>query len=482
MNLPFHKTKIMSTVGPAIGAVEKLEEVVKAGANAFRLNFSHGNHAAHLESIKAIRKVEERLGIAIPIVADIQGPKIRVGDLPGDVISLINGREVRLAHETHWKKMGKPADLIPIQYRTLAKDVQKGDTILFDDGLLKVNVIETKEHVVRCLVSVGGLLKSRKGLNLPNVHISQPALTPKDKKDIVFAVKNACDYLAISFVRTANDILAARTLVQKHKGEQFIIAKIEKPEALVNIQKIIEVSDAVMIARGDLGVEIPASQVPTVQKRIIRMCNERAVPVVTATQMLESMVQNHRPTRAEASDVANAVLDGSDIVMLSAETSVGAYPIEAVAYMRRICNEAEKLLESEQRPALFDFDNLHHQDALTSSVARAVVDISREISIKGIASFSYTGRTVRFIAHQRPTIPIISITLSDAVSRKVNMLRGVYSLQVPHFASTDEAVETVKAELVNRHYFPSGSNVVITIGRPMEKFARTNMISVEKLP
>ncbi len=484
MALENYKTKILCTVGPAIKSADKLEEVIRAGGNAFRLNFSHGSHAMHKETIERIRAVEKKLGIAIPIVADVQGPKIRVGDLKNDVVSLINGREVLLAHDAHWKRMGCPEEIIPVQYGSLARDVRKGDELLFDDGLLKVKVLETQDNIVRALVSVGGLLKSRKGINLPNVSISQPSLTEKDKADIEFAVEHDCDYIAVSFVRNANDVIAAKTLIRRLKGNQSVIAKIEKPEALVNIKAIIEASDAIMIARGDLGVEIPASKVPTVQKEIIKLCNECAMPVITATQMLESMVQNHRPTRAEASDVANAVLDGTDAVMLSAETSVGAFPIEAVAYMRRICTEAEKLFAaSEDRlPHTILADNLHEEDALTSSVARAVVAISEEVAIKGIAVLTYTSRTVRFIAHNRPDIPIIAITLQTPTARKVNLLRGVHAVLMQQFTSTDDAVEAIKTKLVRDRLFPSGSQVVITVGRPLQQLARTNMISIEKLP
>ena len=484
MALENYRTKILCTVGPAIKSADKLEEVIRAGGNAFRLNFSHGSHAMHKESIERIRLVEKKLGIAIPIIADVQGPKIRVGDLKKDVVSLINGREVMLAHDEHWKRMGSPEEVIPVQYRTIAKDVAKGDELLFDDGLLKVKVLETQDNIVRGLVAVGGLLKSRKGINLPNVGISQPSLTEKDKADIEFAVEHGCDYIAISFVRTANDIIAAKTLIRELRGTQNVIAKIEKPEALVNIKAIIDVSDAIMIARGDLGVEIPASKVPTVQKEIIKLCNERAMPVITATQMLESMVQNHRPTRAEASDVANAVLDGTDVVMLSAETSVGAFPIETVAYMRRICTEAENLFaSSEERHATTILaENLHEQDALTNSVARAVVAISEEVAIKGIAVLTYTSRTVRFVAHRRPDIPIIAITLQSAIARKVNLLRGVHSMVMKQLSSTDEAVEAIKTTLVRDRLFASGSQVVITVGRPLQQLARTNMISIETLP
>lgn len=476
-----HKTKIICTVGPAIASKEKIAQLVHAGADAFRLNMSHGNHDTHKQSIDIIRAVERELGHHLTIIADVQGPKIRVGDLPGDgVYSLLNGRDVFFADESVWKKRGKPADIIPVRYPTMAKDVKPGDNVLFDDGLLKVRVVATDGLVVQALVVNGGLLKSRKGMNLPNVNISQPAVTSKDKKDMLFAIQNSCDYIAVSFVRNANDIINARAFVKQHGGTAWLVAKIEKQEALMNIEKIIDVSDAIMVARGDLGVEIPAAQVPIVQKRIVRMCNERAKPVVIATQMLESMVHNPRPTRAEASDVANAVLDGTDAVMLSAETSVGAWPVETVAYMRMMCTEAE------QEYFLARSQNAHGPrkaipGSRTDSIARAVATITEEMYINGIASLTYTGRTVLFISSRRPAIPIISFTVDEGTCRKVNLLWGTRGVTLDRLGSSDETIEMMKNVLVEKGFFSSGSTMIMTIGRPLEAHSRTNMISIEKL-
>ncbi len=476
-----HKTKIICTVGPAISSKEKITQLIHAGADAFRLNMSHGTHEIHLESLRIIRAVEQELKHHIPIIADIQGPKIRVGDLPGDgVVSLLNGREIFLADEAVWKKKQQPAELIPVRYPTIARDVRPGDNILFDDGLLKIRVIESDGQVIKALVVNGGLLKSRKGINLPNVNISQPAITAKDKKDMLFAIQNGCDYIAVSFVRNANDMVSARTFVQQHGGHSWLIAKIEKQEALVNIEKIIDVSDAIMVARGDLGVEIPAAQVPIVQKRITRLCNEQAKPVIIATQMLESMVHNPRPTRAEASDVANAVLDGADVVMLSAETSVGAWPVETVAYMRMMCTEAEQEYFHSRA------QNPHGPrkaitGSRTDSIARAVATITEEMYINGIASLTYTGRTVLFISSRRPAIPIISFTVTDETCRKVNLMWGVRGVKLERLGTSDETIEMMKAEMLKQGLFSPGSTVIMTIGRPLESHSRTNMISIEKL-
>ncbi|MCX6140993.1 MAG: pyruvate kinase [Candidatus Kapabacteria bacterium] len=338
------KAKILCTMGPAIASTEKVVALVKAGANAFRLNMSHGAYSSHETYVKFIREAETQLDVLLPIIADLQGPKIRVADFSDrESMSLVAGRDIRIADVGVMRglKLGPKDNVIPVHYPTIALDVKKGDVLLFDDGLLKIQVKETDGSVIRAIIVHGGTLLPRKGINLPHTVVAQPAMTTKDRADVRFAIEQDCDYIALSFVRTAADIENVRKYITKYGGTQWVIAKIEKPEALTNIESIIDASDAVMVARGDLGVEIAAAAVPIVQKKLIHMCNAKAKPVITATQMLESMIRNPRPTRAEASDVANAVLDGTDAVMLSAETSVGAYPIEAVHYMRTICQEAE---------------------------------------------------------------------------------------------------------------------------------------------
>jgi len=363
---------------------------------------------------------------------------------------LINGTIVKFADEAVWKKLKQPNDVIPVRYPTFATDVKEGNTILFDDGLLKVQVRDTDGKVVSAIVENGGLLKSRKGINLPNVHVSQPSLTEKDQRDLIFAIEQGCDYLALSFVRTAQDVITTREVMKKHGGSMWIIAKIEKPEAITNIETIVDVSDAIMIARGDMGVEIPAAEVPIVQKRIITLCNNLAKPVITATQMLESMIQNPRPTRAEASDVSNAVFDGTDVVMLSAETSVGAYPVETVMYMRTICAEADAL-------------HIKLPDDRADAIAGAVGTITREMNVDAIAAVTTTGKITRYMASRKFTLPIFAITQDADVSRKVSLLWGVYALQVGTLKNTDEAIEIVKHALVERGYLPKGAVVAISI-------------------
>ena len=479
------KAKILCTMGPAVSSTTKVVNMVRAGANAFRLNMSHGSYSTHEEFISYIRAAEEKLGVHLPIVADLQGPKIRVGDFGPEIssLNLVNSHEVKLADVAvvRSKKLQISDELVPVQYPTLANDVKKGDDLLLDDGLLKLQVKSTSKDVVTCIVVHGGTLKPRKGINLPQTNVSQPSMTSKDRADVRFAIENDCDYIALSFVRTPGDIENVRRYITKYGGNQPVIAKIEKPEALTNIDDIIEAADVVMVARGDLGVEIPAERVPMVQKNLIRLCNEHATPVITATQMLESMIRNPRPTRAEASDVANAVLDGTDAVMLSAETSVGAYPVDAVHYMRQICNEAGDQIEKDGM--LYEPPNpkILTDEANTASVAMAAAHIAEEERVDAIASLSYSGETVRLISNRRPRAPIICVTTLRSVARRMGLLWGVTGMVLDSVTSTDETIEVVRETLVRDRILTIGSTVIFTIGRPLIGRARTNMLSIETL-
>ncbi|MCX8051296.1 MAG: pyruvate kinase [Chlorobi bacterium] len=476
------KTKILCTVGPAIGTEEKLIAAIGAGASAFRLNMSHGSHAVHRQYIAAIRAAESITGSHIPIVVDLQGPKLRVGEL-GDGVSLIAGREIVLADPAvvRRKRLAMPDGAIPVDYPTIAKDLRRDDTILFDDGLLSVKVTDVRDPFVKAIVVNGGLLRSRKGINLPGIAVSAASLTTKDRRDLDFAIAEGADYIAVSFVRSAKDIEHVRKYLAQRKAEIGIIAKIEKPEAVAAIEEIIAVSDAIMVARGDLGVEIPAAHVPLVQKRIIALCNAHGKPVITATQMLESMVTNPRPTRAEASDVANAVLDGTDCVMLSAETSVGAYPIEAVAMMRTICTEAERELLSRRRPAETYQRIPSASTENTDAIAAAAALIAENRRIDCIATLSYSGETARLVASRRPRSIVLAVSTVPATLRRVGLYWGVYGMKLDEITTTDETIEHIKKLLVARGYFDRGSTVLFTIGRPLVARSRTNMLSIETL-
>lgn len=476
------KTKILCTVGPAIGTEDKLIAAISAGASAFRLNMSHSTHEVHRNYIAAIRAAEKATGTYIPIVVDLQGPKLRVGEL-GSGISLIPGREIILADPAvvRRRRIKFPAEAIPVDYPTIAKDLKPGDTVLFDDGLLSVQVTDVQDPFVKAIVVHGGLLRSRKGINLPNVSVSATALTAKDRRDLDFAIAEGADYVAISFVRTAKDVEYVRRYLAQRNADISIIAKIEKPEAVVAIEEIIGASDAIMVARGDLGVEIPAALVPLVQKRIIARCNYYGKPVITATQMLESMVTNPRPTRAEASDIANAVLDGTDCVMLSAETSVGAYPIEAIAMMRTICTEAERELLSRRRPAETYQRIPSASTENTDAIAAAAALIAENRQIDCIATLSYSGETARLVASRRPRSIVLAVSTVPETLRRVGLYWGVYGMKLDEITTTDETIEYIKKLLVGKGFFQKGATVLFTIGRPLVARSRTNMLSIETL-
>lgn len=476
------KTKILCTVGPAIGTEDKLIAAISAGASAFRLNMSHSTHEVHRNYIAAIRAAEKATGTYIPIVVDLQGPKLRVGEL-GSGISLIPGREIILADPAvvRRRRIKFPAEAIPVDYPTIAKDLKPGDTVLFDDGLLSVQVTDVQDPFVKAIVVHGGLLRSRKGINLPNVSVSATALTVKDRRDLDFAIAEGADYVAISFVRTAKDVEYVRRYLAQRNADISIIAKIEKPEAVVAIEEIIGASDAIMVARGDLGVEIPAALVPLVQKRIIARCNYYGKPVITATQMLESMVTNPRPTRAEASDIANAVLDGTDCVMLSAETSVGAYPIEAIAMMRTICTEAERELLSRRRPAETYQRIPSASTENTDAIAAAAALIAENRQIDCIATLSYSGETARLVASRRPRSIVLAVSTVPETLRRVGLYWGVYGMKLDEITTTDETIEYIKKLLVGKGFFQKGATVLFTIGRPLVARSRTNMLSIETL-
>lgn len=476
------KTKILCTVGPAIGTEDKLIAAISAGASAFRLNMSHSTHEVHRNYIAAIRAAEKATGTYIPIVVDLQGPKLRVGEL-GSGVSLIPGREIILADPAvvRRRRIKFPAEAIPVDYPTIAKDLKPGDTVLFDDGLLSVQVTDVQDPFVKAIVVHGGLLRSRKGINLPNVSVSATALTAKDRRDLDFAIAEGADYVAISFVRTAKDVEYVRRYLAQRNADISIIAKIEKPEAVVAIEEIIGASDAIMVARGDLGVEIPPALVPLVQKRIIARCNYYGKPVITATQMLESMVTNPRPTRAEASDIANAVLDGTDCVMLSAETSVGAYPIEAIAMMRTICTEAERELLSRRRPAETYQRIPSASTENTDAIAAAAALIAENRQIDCIATLSYSGETARLVASRRPRSIVLAVSTVPETLRRVGLYWGVYGMKLDEITTTDETIEYIKKLLVGKGFFQKGATVLFTIGRPLVARSRTNMLSIETL-
>ncbi len=462
------RTKIVCTLGPATATRETLRGVVKAGLNVARINFSHGTHEQHAETIKLIRSVADELERPIAILGDLQGPRIRIGDLPGPV-QLENGTDVVLVPEP---EVAHPNE-VPVTYDRLAEDLHAGDRVLIDDGLLELIVIEVGKPRVRTRVLHGGPLRSHKGMNFPGVLVSAPSLTDKDRADAAFAVVQELEYLALSFVRRASDVQELRKLLPKG---MLIVAKIEKDSALENIESIVQAADAVMVARGDLGVELPFEEVPLAQKRIIHVANQVGRPVITATQMLESMVTNPRPTRAEASDVANAILDGTDAVMLSAETAAGKYPRLAVEAMSRIISEIEK------HPIPVRRDERSARGVAVSTefaIAAASNAAARMLQAPCIIVFTKSGFSARIVASQRPSMPILVLTDVPRTYRQLALIWGVVPELVQHANSYDEMVQMALEAVKRRTLANPGDQVVVTAGVPFDVPGTTNTMKVE---
>ncbi|HYU28077.1 MAG TPA: pyruvate kinase [Gemmatimonadales bacterium] len=460
------RTKIVATLGPATGTESTIRALLQAGANVVRINASHGTAETRAGWIAAARKVADKAGMPIAVLLDLQGPRIRVGDLAAPR-ELRPGQELVFAPEDEAR-----GDELPTTYDRLANDARMGSRILLNDGLLSVEVTAVEPPRVRGRVIDGGTLTAHKGMNLPGVQVSAPALTEKDREDVQDAVKIGVDYLALSFVRRPEDIEELRKLVP---GTTKLVAKIEKATALDNLDKIVAVSDAVMVARGDLGVELPFEQVPLVQKRLISEANHQGKPVITATQMLESMVHAPRPTRAEASDVANAILDGTDAVMLSAETAVGQYPVEAVRAMDRIIREMERhpLRQREERRR--ESESVHTEDA----IAWGTFAVARMLKTPLIVTLTKGGFTARKVAALRPPVPILAVTTESATYRQLALVWGVIPVLVDRVPGYDAMLTVVRDLILKRQYAKSGDCIVMTAGVPWDVSGSTNLIKVE---
>ncbi|MEO0323126.1 MAG: pyruvate kinase [Myxococcota bacterium] len=428
------RTKIVCTLGPASSSPEALDALVAAGMNCARLNFSHGDHEGHARTAKLVREAAARARQPLAILADLSGPKMRVGRFPDGPVELVNGARFVLTT----RDVPGTVDEVSVTYEPLPRDVRPGDAILLDDGLLGLRVEEATETDVITTVTVGGTLSDRKGLNLPGSPLSAPALTPKDKKDLAFAVNELkVDYLALSFVREADDVRQAKALA----GDTPVIAKIEKPEAITNLSAILDAADGAMVARGDLGVEMGSEKVPLLQKQIIRETNARGKLVITATQMLDSMIRNPRPTRAEAADVANAVLDGTDAVMLSGETATGKYPALAVETMSKIALEVEAVWISEQAKRAGNMLASAEQWAFPGAAARAAAVLSTHLDLKAIVTFTQDGRSASLLAEYRPRCPIFALTSRAPVAQRLALEWGVVPMiEVP----PDDLEETLR--------------------------------------
>ncbi len=487
-------TKIVCTLGPATESPDTIRAMIRAGMTVARLNFSHGTHDDKRRMTDIVRRVSEEEKHPVALMGDLQGPKIRVGKIPGNGIMLKEGTEVTLTSE----EISDPEHEIPFPHPDIVPTIQLGSRILMNDGALELETLAIDPPRVRCRVKVGGLLTSNKGVNLPEVDLKISAFTEKDREDACLALELELDYLALSFVRSATDVEELRDFLDKevnapqHRrpGENphqlpSLVAKIEKPEALRDLERIIRVSNAVMVARGDLGVETSPERVPLAQKHIIRLCNEMGRPVITATQMLQSMIESPRPTRAEASDVANAILDGSDAVMLSGETSIGKYPVHAVQMMNKIATTVE---DSENFPynqllevtPTTELEEEHYSDRhlISRAIGRGTVKIAEECHATAILTSTESGRTARLVARHRPGRPLIAATPFEETARRLQMIWGVEAVLVDPFETTDHMIQTLVQAAVERGFAEVGSNVVLTAGIPFEVHGVTNMLKV----
>jgi pyruvate kinase len=459
-------SKIVCTIGPASRSPRMIRKLMQAGMDVARLNFSHGTHEEHSESFSILRETAAAMKKPIAILVDLQGPKIRTGALAGGGAMLRAGQRFVI---TTAKVLGD-STRVNTTFYPMPREVKRHDRILLSDGLIELRVESTTPHQVICQVINGGFLGENKGINLPGVKLRVPALTEKDRADLRFALSQGADYIAVSFVRRPEDVLLAKALVKRAKKDTPIIAKLEKPEAIENLEEIIRVADGVMVARGDLGVEMSPESVPVVQKNIIARARENRRPVITATQMLESMTENPRPTRAEASDVANAIFDGSDAVMLSAETATGKYPVEAVGMMARIIEEAEASINEFARPAGTE------RLKVAETVAELVCHASRELHMKVIAVFTHSGFTARLISRYRPLVPIVAFSPEVATRQRMALLWGVTPHSIVDIKKIDALPAIAEKRLVEERMVKKGDVIGIVAGTPMGERGTTNFM------
>lgn len=466
------KTKIVATIGPATESEEMLARLVDEGLNVMRLNFSHGDFAEHQNRVDNLRKVMKKTGKHLSILQDLSGPKIRIGEFSTERVQLKEGSTFTLTTE----KIVGDENRVFVNYPLLPKEVKVGGFILLDDGKKKLQITNIKGNEVVCKVIVGGDTKGRRGVNLPGAYLSISSITDKDRKDLEFGLKNKVDYIALSFVRKPEDIVELRAMLKKAKSDAGIIAKIETPEAVENIDKIIELVDGIMVARGDLAIEVPAETVPMIQKMIIRKCNDAGKPVITATQMLESMIKSPVPTRAEVSDIANAIIDGTDAVMLSEETTLGSFPIEAVKVMTRVALQ----VESEYPERLWVETGKKGGMDIVNSITASVVDTAHDVGAKLIFALTESGFTARMISRHKPESLIIALSPSEKICNKLALSFGCYPVQIDRFKNITDVFKEVRALCLKNGLAKKGDKVVIAAGAPFNtKAVKTNMLMVE---
>lgn len=467
------KTKIVATLGPASSDKEVLYELIKTGVDVCRLNFSHGTHEDHLAVINTINELKEEHGFNTAILADMQGPKLRVGEMKDNGVQLVEGETLTITNE----KCVGTAKKLYMSYERFAADVKPGEKVLLDDGKLELKVLKTnKKNEVELEIIHGGILSSNKGVNLPNTKISQPCLTEKDVRDLEFVLQHDIDWIGLSFVRSASDIIELRHLIASHNSDALIVAKIEKPEAIEDIDHIIKEADALMVARGDLGVEVPMENVPLIQKELIKKCRASARPVIVATQMMESMINNVTPTRAEVNDVANAVLDGADAVMLSGETSVGKYPkkvIEAMSAIVREIEQSEQIYHHETAPVETQVDRF-----ISDSICYNACRLAARVSSSAIATMTHSGYTAYKISSQRPKANVIAFTGNKKLLSQLSLVWGVIGIFYDKYVSTDHTIADIKYMLKKRGICKTGDLVINLASMPITDKGMTNMLKL----
>ncbi|WP_030749318.1 pyruvate kinase [Streptomyces sp. NRRL F-5135] len=468
------RSKIVCTLGPAVDSYEQLKSLIEAGMNVARLNMSHGSHPEHEDRYRRVREAAQDTGRAVGVLVDLQGPKIRLETFAEGPVELVRGDEFTITTED----VAGDKSICGTTYKGLPGDVSKGDQVLINDGNVELRVVDVEGPRVRTMVIEGGVISDHKGINLPGAAVNVPALSDKDVEDLRFGLRMGCDMVALSFVRDAHDVADVHKIMDEEGRRVPVIAKVEKPQAVANMEAVVAAFDGVMVARGDLAVEYPLEKVPMVQKRLIELCRRNAKPVIVATQMMESMITNSRPTRAEASDVANAILDGADAVMLSAESSVGAYPIETVKTMSKIVAAAEEELLSKGLQPLVPGKKPRTQGG---SVARAACEIADFLGGRALVAFTQSGDTARRLSRYRASQPILAFTTDHATRNQLALSWGVESFIVPWVASTDEMVDLVDEEVLKLQRYGEGDIMIITAGSPPGVPGTTNMVRVHHL-
>jgi pyruvate kinase len=473
--IPKRKTKIVATIGPACNSYEKLHELYLSGVDVFRINFSHGRHEDHAAVIERIAKLHEEHDCHVSILADLQGPKLRTGLMQNNAIELVEGKSIKVTND----EVIGTREIFSVTYQHLAKDLQVGEFILIDDGKIELQVEEiVSETTIQCKIISGGILSSKKGFNLPNTNITLPSLTEKDIADLEFIMTQPVNWIALSFVRTANDIVELRDILNARESPLKIVAKIEKPEAVKNIDDIIKETDAVMIARGDLGVEVAMEEMPLIQKKIVKKCIQHSKPVIIATQVMESMIEMSRPTRAEITDVANGVFDGADAIMLSGETSVGKNPARVVQTIAKIIRRTEQEDEIYNKNLLPDKES---KTFLSDAICFNACQIAADVEARAINGMTYSGYTAFMLASNRPKAEIHIFTSNRTLLNTLGLVWGVDVFFYDKFVSTDESIDDIIVILKNKKMIDPGDIIVSTASMPITGRGRANMIKISKI-